>query len=71
MEKHSVVSVDIAKAVFDVAQSQEPGRVALRRRLSRGAFGVFLAQLPASTVVMEACPPVPIIRETASLRRLV
>ena len=41
MEKHSVVAVDIAKSVFDIAQSDEPGRVALRRRLSRAAFGVF------------------------------
>lgn len=55
MEKNNVVAVDIAKSVFDVAGSQEPGRVAFRRRLSRGAFGVFFAQLPASTIVMEAC----------------
>jgi transposase len=55
VEKHSVVSVDIAKSVFDVAESHEPGRVALRRRLSRAAFSVFFVQLPASTVVMEAC----------------
>jgi hypothetical protein len=50
VEKHSVVSVDIAKSVFDVAESHEPGRVALRRRLSRAAFSVFFVQLPASTV---------------------
>lgn len=55
MEKHSVVAVDIAKSVFDIAVSDEPGRVALRRRLSRTAFGTFFVQLPASTVVMEAC----------------
>ena len=55
MEKHSVVAVDIAKSVFDIAVSEEPGRVSLRRRLSRGGFNVFFAQLPASTVVMEAC----------------
>ncbi len=55
MEKHSVVAVDIAKTVFDLAVSEEPGRVALRRRLSRGAFSLYFAQLPASTVVMEAC----------------
>ena len=55
VEKHKVVGVDIAKTVFDLAVSDEPGRVSLRRRLSRGAFSVFFAQLPASTVVMEAC----------------
>ena len=55
MEKHSVVAVDIAKSIFDIAVSDEPGRVALRRRLSRSSFGTFFVQLPASTVVMEAC----------------
>jgi len=55
VEKHNVVAVDIAKSVFDLAVSEEPGRVSLRRRLSRGGFNVFFAQLPVSTVVMEAC----------------
>ena len=55
MEKHSVIGVDIAKVVFDVAVLYEPGRVAERKRLSRGKFSVSFAQLPASTVVMEAC----------------
>lgn len=55
MEKHSVVAVDIAKVVFDVAVSCEPGRVAERQRLSRAVFSLFFAQLPAATVVMEAC----------------
>ena len=55
MEKHNVVAVDIAKSVFDLAVSEEPGRVALRRRLSRGAFRVFFAQCAVATVVMEAC----------------
>jgi len=55
VEKNSVVAVDIAKSVFDLAGSSEPGRVTFRRRLSRGAFLTYLAQLPASTIVMEAC----------------
>jgi len=41
--------------VFDVAVSHEPGRVAERRRLSRKVFLLFFAQMPAATVVMEAC----------------
>ena len=55
MERHTAVSVDIAKTVFEVAVSDEPGRVAQRRRLSRAAFLEFFAQLPAATVIMEAC----------------
>jgi transposase len=54
-KKDIVVSVDIAKAVFDAAVSNEPGRIAQRRRLSRNAFLLFFAQMPAATVVMEAC----------------
>src|SRR3989304_3364313 len=34
---------------------KQPGRVSDRPRLSRGAFLVFLAQVPQGTVVMEAC----------------
>ncbi len=30
MEKHTVVAVDIAKPVFEVAVSKEPGRVSER-----------------------------------------
>lgn len=55
MEKDTVVAVDIAKMVFEVAVSHQPGRVAQKERLSREAFPVFLAQMPAATVVMEAC----------------
>src|SRR3990172_6785218 len=55
MGEHTVVDVDIAKSVFEVAVSKQAGRVSDRRRLSRGAFLVFLAQVPQGTVVMEAC----------------
>jgi hypothetical protein len=46
MEKHNVVAADIAKAVFQVAVSEEPGRAARERRLSRGEFLTFFAQTP-------------------------
>ena len=55
VEKHTVIAVDIAKVVFEVAVSHEEGRIALKRRLSREAFLPFFAQTPAATVVMEAC----------------
>jgi transposase len=55
MEKHNVVAVDLAKAIFEVAVSEEPGRVTRRRRLPRGGFRAFFAQWPKATVVMEAC----------------
>ncbi len=55
MDKDTVAAVDIAKSVFEVAASHEPGRVTLKRRLSRGLFLPFFAQVPAAPVVMEAC----------------
>lgn len=55
MGEHSVVAVDVAKSVFELAVSEEPGRVKLHRRLSRDEFALFLAQMPRSSVVMEAC----------------
>jgi transposase len=55
VEEHTVVAVDVAKAVFELAVSEEPGRVKLHRRLSRGELEVFFAQTRKATVVMEAC----------------
>jgi transposase len=55
MEKHTVVAVDLAKVIFEVALSDEPGRVSRTRRLPRSEFLNFFAQTPAATVVMEAC----------------
>jgi transposase len=53
--EHTLVAVDLAKSVFEVAVSQEPGKVAYSRRLSRERFLEFFAQVPAATVIMEAC----------------
>jgi transposase len=55
MEKHIVVSVDIAKAKFEVAVSEETGRVNRTRCLDRCEVLIYFAQLPQATVVMEAC----------------
>ncbi len=55
MQNDTLVAVDIAKEVFEVAVSDRPGRVALRKRLLRDRFAAFFAQLPQATVVMEAC----------------
>jgi len=55
MGNHTLVAVDLAKTVFEVAVSTEPGRVSRRERLPRGRFLSFFAQLPKATVLMEAC----------------
>jgi len=55
MANHAVTAVDIAKSVFEVAVSIQPGRVKERERLPRKSFLRFFATRPQTTVVMEAC----------------
>lgn len=55
MNKTTVVGVDIAKTVFEIAVSEVPGQVARARRLPRTKFREFFVELPAATIVMEAC----------------
>ena len=55
MEHPTTIAVDLAKSVFEVAVSKEPGRVCQRRRLTRSQMAAFFANRPAATVLMEAC----------------
>jgi hypothetical protein len=55
VSNHTLVAVDLAKTVFEIAVSDRPGHVERRRRVPRERFLETLAQLPASIVVMEAC----------------
>lgn len=55
MPNDTRIAVDVAKAVFEIAVSDRPGRVTRRERLPRAQFLAFFAQHPAATVVMEAC----------------
>jgi transposase len=54
VQNDTLVAVDIAKQVFEIGVSDQPGRVASRRRLCRHEFLEFFAQRPQATVVMEA-----------------
>ncbi len=51
----TLIGVDLAKSVFEVAVSATPGRVHERHRLSRAAFPGFFVNRPAARVVLEAC----------------
>ncbi len=53
--KDTTIAVDIAKDVFEIAVSPEPGVVTEKHRLSRKKLLSFFANRPAATVVMEAC----------------
>jgi len=50
------IGVDLAKHLFSVCEVDASGRVIRRQDLHREAFGIWLAEIPAGTVVaMEAC----------------
>jgi transposase len=51
----TTIAVDLAKNVFEIAVSLQPGRIAERKRLSRSRLPGFFLQQPAATVLMEAC----------------
>jgi transposase len=50
-----LIGIDTSKHVFTVHGVDERGGAVLRRHLPRGAFEPFMAALPASEVVLEAC----------------
>ena len=53
--EQTIIAVDLAKSVFQVAVSHRPGRVDEERRLSRDRFLTFFAHQPPATVLLEAC----------------
>jgi transposase len=53
--QNTLVAVDLAKVVFEIAVSHQAGKVAKRLRLGRAKFLPFFAQCPKAVVVMEAC----------------
>lgn len=55
MAERTVIAVDLAKNVFEVAVSEIPGRISVRKRLSRQKFEAFFDLQPPARVVLEAC----------------
>ena len=53
--KDTTIAVDIAKEVFEIAVSHEPGVVDEKRRVTRKKFLSFFVNRRIATVVMEAC----------------
>jgi transposase len=51
----TTVAVDLAKTVFELAIANAQCHIVSRQRLNRGQFTRFLADTPATHVVMEAC----------------
>jgi len=55
MEEVSIISLDLAKHVFQAHGATADGAVVFRRKLSRGQLLKFIADQPACVVAMEAC----------------
>ncbi len=53
--KDTTIAVDLAKSVFQVAVSHQPGHVDAERRRARERFLEYLAKQPPATVLLEAC----------------
>lgn len=53
--KSTTIAVDLAKTVFEVAVSEQPGEISSRRQLRRKAFASYFAGRTPCRVVMEAC----------------
>ncbi len=53
--EHTLLAVDLAKDVFEVAVSRQAGSVDASHRLKRERLVGFFMEQPAATVVMEAC----------------
>ncbi len=55
MKKDMMIGVDLAKNVFQLHAASMNGQLQYRKKLSRQAFGTFMAEQPPAVVVMEAC----------------
>lgn len=55
MADRSVIAVDLAKNVFEIAVSQTPGEVSMRKRLGRKRFLAFFELQRPALVLLEAC----------------
>jgi transposase len=55
MAQTTRIAVDLAKSVFEIVVSDQPGKIVARHRLPRAKFLDFFVNRPAATVVMEAC----------------
>ncbi len=53
--KHRTIAVDLAKSVFEIGISEQPGRMEKTHRLGRARLLRFMAKQQRATILMEAC----------------
>lgn len=51
----NIISVDLAKNVFEIAVANHQHRIVSRQRLTRAKFAAFLAHHAPATVLFESC----------------
>jgi transposase len=55
MRNDTLIAVDLAKTVFEIAVATRPGKVDELHRIPREHFLAFFVNRPVATVLMEAC----------------
>ena len=55
MKKATIISIDLAKNIFQILGVSAEGKTLFKRRLNRIKLIEFISQHPACTIVMEAC----------------
>lgn len=55
MNQHSLIAIDLAKNVFHVCGMNEHRKIFVNKALQRNELAAFIAQQPATEIVMEAC----------------
>ena len=53
MSDHKLVSIDLAKSVFQVCRLADGNKIASNKKMSRNKLSQVMAQLNPTTVVME------------------
>jgi hypothetical protein len=53
--KSTVIAVDLAKNIFEIAVSAQPGKIRERKRVSRKTFLSCFGKRQPATVLLEAC----------------
>ena len=55
MKQATIISIDLAKSIFQILGISAEGKTVFKRRVSRIKLIEFISQHPACTIVMEAC----------------
>lgn len=55
MNKSNLLAIDVAKDVFQIANFSDRRKVLFNKKVKRSELMIFMAQQPATDVVMEAC----------------